>query len=205
MFVYMLLVGGALAVTFWLGTELPTALMTIAPIILIGWVAAQQRGFRPTAERIRDIGQDAVPRLAQQAYLLGAAGFIGITAAALAPVDDIATWLAGAGIPNWVVVAALPVIISLGGQVALSPMVMVVFLAAVVTSLPQLPARPEYVALALGAGWSLSITAAPNSTAALLLAGATGLPPTRLTWAWNGTYSLCVMASFAGLCWAIVG
>ena len=98
----------------------------------------------------------------------------------------------------------LPVVITLGGQVALSPMVMVMFLAAVVSALPEMPAELEYIAIALGFGWALSITAAPNATAALLVAGATGIPSTTLTWKWNGVYSLLAMAVFAMLCWLVV-
>ena len=61
------------------------------------------------------------------------------------------------------------------------------------------------IAIALGFGWALSITAAPNATAALLVAGATGIPSTTLTWKWNGVYSLCAMVVFAMLCWLMIG
>ena len=116
----------------------------------------------------------------------------------------IAAWTERAGVPGWVLVAGLPVLITLGGQVALSPMMMVVFLAAVVSALPVLPAPPEIVAVALGAGWALSMTAAPNATGALLIAGATGVPSTVMTWRWNGAYSLAALAVLAALAWAVV-
>ena len=95
------------------------------------------------------------------------------------------------------IVALLPVIIVLAGQVALSPMMMVVFLAAVLSALPELPADPEHIAIALAAGWMLSLTASPNATGALLIAGATGRAPTEITWKWNGVYSVAALILFA--------
>lgn len=204
--VYILLVGGALALVGLASLPLPVALMSVAPIMLCGWVIVQARlGTIPSApRRLAEIASVSIPRMAKDAYLLGAAGFIGITAAELAPVDAIATWTEAAGVSSWVFVAALPVLITLAGQIALSPMMMVVFLAAVVSALPALPAPPHFIALALGAGWSLSMTASPNATGALLLAGATGVPSTTLTWRWNGVYSLTVLAILTVLSWVLV-
>ncbi|MEM9059347.1 MAG: hypothetical protein AAGD13_02700 [Pseudomonadota bacterium] len=207
LFVYALLVFGAWAVVEAAGVSLPQALMTVAPVMLVGWVLVQSRGgpIESAPARLREIALVSVPKMAREAYLLGAAGFIGISAAKLAPVDAIAAWAEQAQLPGWAIVAALPLIITLGGQIALSPMMMVVFLAAVVSALPVLPAAPEYVALALSFGWALSMTAAPNATGALLLAGTTGIPPTTLTWRWNGVYSIAALVVFALLCRLVVG
>ncbi|MEL7468648.1 MAG: hypothetical protein AAFN27_09350 [Pseudomonadota bacterium] len=206
-FVYALLVVGAWAVVEAVDVSLPQALMTVAPVMLIGWVLVQSRGgaVDSAPERLREIAVVSIPKMAREAYLLGAAGFIGISAAKLAPVDAIAVWTEQARLPDWLLLAALPIVITLCGQIALSPMMMVVFLAAVVSALPSLPAEPEYVALALSFGWALSMTASPNATGALLLAGTTGLPPTTLTWRWNGVYSITALTVFAALCWVVAG
>ena len=208
LFVYSLLVGGALSVQAFVDGALPVALMTIAPVILVGWVIVQARlgtlGKVTAFARLREIALVSVPINARDAFLLGTAGFIGITAAELAPVDDMATWIAQTGVPSWMIVASIPVIITLGGQVALSPMVMVVFLAAVVQALPALPAPPEIIALSLAAGWALSMTAAPNSTGAILVAGASAVSTFTITWRWNGVYSLMVLLTLVGLAWIIV-
>ena len=206
-FVYALLIAGAFTVQYLAQCSLPQALMTVAPIMLVGWVISQSHtGAVPSAStRFREIFEQSIPGMARNAFQLGSAGYIGICAAKLAPVALIAAWTEAAHLPDWALVALLPVIITLGGQVALSPMVMVVFLAAVVSALPELPAQAEFIAIALGFGWALSITAAPNATAALLVSGATGVPPTTLTWRWNGVYSLAAMTVFAMLCWLVVG
>ena len=198
--VYALLIGGAVTVKLAGDVSLPQALMTVAPVMLIGWVATQNGGDRTAiAARLGEIRRAAIPRLARDAYLLGAAGFIGICAARLAPIELIAAWTQSAHLAPWMLIALIPVIITLGGQIALSPMMMVVFLAAVLSALPELPAAPEHIGIALAAGWMLSLTASPNATGALLIAGATGQPPTTVTWRWNGIYSLVAMSVFAML------
>jgi hypothetical protein len=206
-FVYAMLIVGAFGVQYLAGCTLPQALMSVAPMMLVGWVVSQsQRGVIASAPaRLAEIFHVSIPNMARNAFQLGSAGYIGICAAKLAPVALIADWTQAAHIPDWALVAMLPVLITIGGTVALSPMVMVVFLAAVVSALPQMPADLEYIAIALGFGWALSITAAPNATAALLVAGATGIPSTTLTWKWNGVYSLCAMVVFAGLCRVMIG
>lgn len=206
-FVYALLIAGAFTVQHLAKCSLPQALMTVAPIMLVGWVLSQSRtGSVPSAPaRFREIFERSIPGMARNAFQLGSAGYIGICAAKLAPIALIANWTQAAALPDWALIALLPVIITLGGQVALSPMVMVVFLAAVVSALPEMPAQAEYIAIALGFGWALSITAAPNATAALLVSGATGVPPTTLTWRWNGAYSLAALTVFTALCWLVVG
>ena len=207
--VYTILIVGSGVLVWQLHLSLPQALMTVAPAMLVGWVTSQQLGqpqpLQHAARRIGEIIGVSIPRMARDAYLLGAAGYIGITAALLAPTQILADWLESAHVPAWVLVAALPMLITLGGQIALSPMMMVVFLASIVSALPELPTAPEHIAIALSAGWMLSLTASPNATGALLIAGATGIKATTITWIWNGRYSLVMMAVFTALSWAVVG
>ena len=202
--VYALLIAGSIALVQGLGLSLPQALMTVAPVMLAGWVLSQNRGVvHTTAARLEEVWSVSIPRMARDAFNLGAAGFIGITAARLAPVDAIAGWAEASGVPDWMLVASLPVIITLAGQVALSPMMMVVFLGAVVSALPDLPAAPEVIGLALSAGWMLSLTGSPNATGAILISSATGLAPTTITWRWNGVYSLLALAAVVLAIWAL--
>jgi hypothetical protein len=119
------------------------------------------------------------------------------SSARLAPVEAIATHLALESIPPWLFLIALPVLIMALGNIAISPIIVVVFLAAVISALPVLPADPDLIAVALGAGWALSMTASPNATGPILLSGITGLPATTLTWRWNGVYSLAALPVLA--------
>jgi len=171
------------------------ALMLVAPAVMTAWLYAQNFGahsagaLRATGSALHEIFIRNAKDPARSAFVLGAAGFIGEAAAKIVPVAQIAHQLNIATVPTWIVLAILPVIITLGGQVALSPILVVVFLAAVINELPVLPADPNLIVFALGAGWALSMSASPNASATLLISGITGIAPTKLTWHWNGTYA----------------
>lgn len=180
-------------------------LMLVAPVVMVGWIFAQQIPAPATLVIKRSqaafseifIRSSADP--ARSAFILGVAGFVGQAAAELAPVSAFATWLNLESAPAWVFLAALPALITLGGQLALSPIMVVVFLSAVINELPALPADPSLIVFALGAGWALSMTASPNASATLLIAAVTKIAPTTLTWRWNGAYALVSYLSFVAL------
>ncbi|MEM7058917.1 MAG: hypothetical protein AAF557_15120 [Pseudomonadota bacterium] len=204
--VYGLLILGSGLVILWLNVPLPQALMTVSPLMLVGWVWSQNKwSLSPTRRRLGEIAVTALPDMAINSVQMALAAFIGIAAARLAPVDLIAEWTEARGIPGWVMVAGLPILITLAGQIALSPMMMVVFLAAVLSALPALPAEPEFIAVALAAGWMLSLTASPNATGALLISAGTGIAPIKITWIWNGRYSLLVIAALTLAFWLLIG
>ena len=79
----------------------------------------------------------------------------------------------------------------------------VVFLAAVINELPTLPADPNHIVFALSAGWALSMTASPNASATLLISSIARVPPTTLTWRWNGLYALLCFVAFV-VCFALL-
>ncbi len=198
--VALFLITGTYAAREILDITTAQALMLMAPLVLIGWVFTQNagegvgQGVRAVRRRLGEISEGPLPRMTRDACLLGLAGFIGAAAARLAPVDAIAARLALESVPPWLFLLSLPAIIILSGNIAVSPIIVVVFLSAVISALPVLPADPDLIAVALGGGWALSMTASPNATGPILLSGITGLPTTVLTWRWNGVYSLAAMA-----------
>jgi len=129
------------------------------------------------------------PGLARSAIALGLSGFIGRMLADVLPVETLTAQIDLNGVPGWLFLAALPVLITLGGQIALSPIILVVFIGQVIQTLPILPADPTNIVFALSAGWALSMFASPNATATLLISATTKLAPTTLTWRWNLKYA----------------
>lgn len=172
------------------------SLMFIAPAITLGWLWAQRNSQQShhqtpaSQERISHVFTAAAPGLVRTAVALGLSGFIGRVAANIVPVADLTGWFGETGMPGWVFLAALPVIITLGGQIALSPIVFVVFLGQVIQALPEMPADPTLIIFSLSVGWALSMTASPNATATLLISATCNIPPTTLTWKWNAKYAL---------------
>ena len=200
-FICVGLVSTTFGVVFASEVNAAIALMLVAPAMMLVWVYSQQfsadqtHASRTTISVIHEILIRSARHPAQSAYLLGIAGYIGVVAAAIAPVGEFANFLEDNELPTWVFLSSLPIFIILGGQIALSPILVVVFLAAVINELPTLPADPNLIIFALGAGWALSMTSSPNASATLLVSSITRIAPTTLTWRWNGGYAtICFLA-----------
>lgn len=187
------------------GFSVAEALVFVAPTITLGWLVGQghvrgntERTGR-TFDRIASILQGSAPDLARSAIALGLSGFIGRVAANILPIDEIAQWMGPSNLSGWLFLSSLPILITLGGQIALSPIVFVVFLGEIITALPALPADPTLIVFALSVGWALSMTASPNATATLLISATCNIAPTTLTWRWNAHYALACYVIFSGI------
>jgi len=108
-------------------------------------------------------------------------------------------------LPAWAFLAALSIAVWAGGQVALSPITMAVFLGSLVAALPQAPADPTLAALAIAAGTAICTTGAPFASGTLMLARASGHSGVTLTWKWNGVYTAFATAVLVALFFAITG
>lgn len=168
--------------------------MLAAPIILVGWIFAQHTGrgvgtaLRAARNRLAEIGLHAVPGGVREACSLAAAGYIGTLAATLVPIDRLAL-IHAESIPSWLFLAALSILVWAGGQIALSPITMAVFLGSLVAALPEMPADPTLVALAIAAGTAICTTGAPFASGTLMLARASGYSGVTLAWKWNAVYT----------------
>ncbi len=208
-FICVLLIGSTYVVAYVVNVSTAVALMLMAPLVMCGWIASQNvvRPLSHTASKalsiLSGIFRNSAIGLSQTSYVLGLAGFIGDTAADMAPVDLIVGHLNLEQVPAWLFLISLPVIITLCGQIALTPLLVVVFLSSIFVELPVLPADPSHIVFAMGVGWALSMTASPNATATLMISGICKIPPTTLTWRWNGIYSLLCFTVFCGIFYAI--
>ena len=202
-----MLVSGTLIVSTFLvvliaDVSAAVALMLTAPVIMMIWVFEQgyQGDFSKASVKclssLSDIFVGSSGTLGRSAFTLGIAGFIGVSAAKLAPIDLLAGAMQTLDLPVWLFLISLPIIITLCGQIALSPILIVVFLSSIFNQLPELPADPTLIVFALGAGWALSMSASPNASATLLISGVTGIAPTTLTWRWNSRYSMVCFVVF---------
>ncbi len=200
-----LLVVGTYTLKFAAGLSVAEALLFAAPFTTVLWLLSQWPDHnRPhRLAKTSAIIASASPALVRSAIALGLSGYIGRASVYLLPIQDIASWMDAATISPFLFLAVLPVVITLGGQIALSPIIFVVFLGGVLTELPTYPADPTLTVFALGFGWALSMTAAPNATATLLLSAASGIAPTTLTWRWNGGYAALSYLVFLVLIFAL--
>lgn len=182
------------------GFSVAQSLLFVAPAVSVAWFLCQpsDTGAAPGGPaRLAGLARVFLPSaagLARSAVALGASAYIGRLAALSLPTAAWAEAMDLASVPGWLFLAALPVLITLGGQVALSPILIVVFIGQMLQGVEALPTGHLQIYLALCFGWALSMTASPNATATLVISGACNIPATRLTWAWNLRYGLLCYA-----------
>lgn len=177
------LTGAFMAVT---GQRVPASLMAAAPVLLILWLLAQRAAL---GRRLREIVGRGLPASAPMCVTLAGSGFIGIAAAALLPAGQVADWIGLDTLPAWAFMLGTTLTVTALSQLGLSPIMMAVFLGAVLGSLPSLPATPTQTALAVAAGWAVSTTISPFASGVILLSRVTGHPGTRLTYRWNAVFT----------------
>lgn len=194
-----LLIAGTFLLHVASGFSTALSLMFVAPAVTFTWFAAQARAGTGQLRDLAPILATSAPALARSGIALGLSGFIGRGLAHVLPVEAWAHAADLSGMPGWLFLATLPVLITLGGQIAVSPIMLVVFIGQVVAAVPDLPAEPTHIVFALSAGWAISMLASPNATATLLVSATTGIAPTTLTWSWNLKYALICYAAFVAI------
>lgn len=183
------LTGAIMALT---GQRVPPSLMAAAPLLLIGWIAVQQRGgpvLRPVLRQLGQVVHGALPPSAPAALTLACSGYVGRAAAELVPAALVAEFVGLDGLPGWAFLTGLAVGVAALAQLALSPIMMAVFFGSLLGALPGLPASPTLTALAISCGWALSMTCAPFASIVLLMTRMTGHAGTELTWRWNSGFT----------------
>lgn len=187
-------------VTWTADVETVPALMLAAPVLTLGWIAWQHAPEGPRAaagaagRRGAEILGRAVPAASPEAITLACAGYIGVMLAALVPSEVVAAVAAPEVLPPVLLLALLPLAVVLATHLALTPIVMAVFLGTALGGIAPLPVAPELLILALSGGWALAFTASPFASGALILNRMTGIAATDLTWRWNGLYSVLAYA-----------
>ena len=184
------------------GHGVPASLMAAAPVLLVAWLVAQRAAL---AARLGEIVRRGLPNSAPMCVTLAGSGFIGIAAAALLPAEQVAAWIGLDALPAWIFMLGTTLTVTVLSQFGLSPIMMAVFLGAVLGSLPSLPATPTQTALAVAAGWAVSTTISPFASGVIILGRVTGHPGTRLTYRWNAAFTgltiLALALAFATITW----
>lgn len=181
-------------------------LMLACPVMLIGWLFVQYAdrnrsrglsGVRPaasqTTQRLRSIVTVNLPKAAPVAVTLACSGFVGRAAAALINSNGVAEALHLYDIPEYLLLALIPVVLSLLSLFALSPIMTAIFFGSLFGSLDVMPADPTLIALSISCGWALSMIFSPFATVVLLIDNVAGIRPTTSTWGWNLTH-FCLSA-----------
>lgn len=177
-------------------------LLMACPIILVGWIAVQQIAagadvVSHTVTRLKSMMRENAPKSAPVAIALGCSGYIGRAAAELVPAAALADALGLDTMPDFMLLALIPIVISLLSLLALSPIMIAVFFGTLFGALPVLPADPTLLGLSISCGWALSMTFSPVNTVVLVINRVSGIPGKTLTWKWNLPFTLmCAVLLF---------
>lgn len=178
-------------------------LMLASPVILVGWLMLQNRGdASATGARVAQIYRSFLPNSAPIGVSLACSGFIGRIAAHLTPGQDIAEYLNIMAMPGWLFMLALSLLVMLMSWLALSPIMLAVFLGAVLAELPALPIDRTWAALAISSGWALTMMTSPFATTVLLNTQITGIPGMTYV-GWNWRFSIISIGILAAAYWVI--
>ena len=128
---------------------------------------------------------------------LAASGYIGRVGSFLLPAEQIANALNLFALPDYVLLFALTIIMIPVSFLGVSPIMMAVFFGSLLGALPVMPADPTLIALAITAGWAVSMTLSPFSTIALVTARLNEKPPSMITFGWHIPFNLgCITFLF---------
>ncbi len=178
-------------------------LMLSSPVILVGWLMLQNKGDTgATGGRVAEIYRTFLPNSAPIGVSLACSGFIGRVAAHLTPSQEIAEYLNIMAMPGWLFMLGLSLLVMSMSWLALSPIMLAVFLGAVLAELPAMPIERTWAALAISSGWALSMMTSPFATTVLLNTQITGIP--GLTYVgWNWRFSVMAIAILTASYWVI--
>ena len=144
----------------------------------------------PTFAHYRQLAGQSIPQASPEALTLSAAGYTGLVVGGLVPANQFAAAVGLADMPPVLLYILVAAIVPIASNAAMHPILVVTFLGSILTATPTLNVDPTVLGLAFVLGWALNLTASPFSAGSLVLARATGIPGTTLSWRWNGIFSL---------------
>jgi len=136
-----MLVGLAGTLIFIFGVSIVPALMLAAPVMTCFWIWLQNRrvenGTALTQERCKQLVMETLPSVSPEAVTLSVAGYIGMVAGGLLPAEKFADALGLTEMSPILIYIAVAAIMPLASCIAMPPMMIATFLAAILTSCPE--------------------------------------------------------------------
>ena len=189
-----LLVATTLAIMALGGVSTVPALTLSAPLVTLVWLVRQSQADRNAGKavvnRVRSIATKSIPLSGPEAFTLSVAGYCGIVAAGLVNPDAFASIANLEHWPEFALYAAAIIIPFLFSNVGIPPIMTTTFLGTLMASLPGLDFDATLLAMAFCIGWALNLTGSPLGLSAVILSRITGEAGRRLTWTWNGVYTM---------------
>ena len=196
--VCLCLAGTTAAIILVAGVTTIPALMLAAPAVTVAWIVMQNAGRTDRTarllDRLKSVAGKSMPLGSPEAVTLASAGYCGICAAGLVEPHWFAEFFGLAGWHAFAIYAAAMLVPPALSNIGLPPMMVVTFFGTLLSALPGLDFDPTLLGMAFCVGWALNLTGSPFGVSAIILTRITGVPGRRLTWRWNGWFSLVSFA-----------
>lgn len=188
-------------------SRIVSALMLASPLVTAMWLVVQHRknsaGTAAFIDRLRHITGQSVPAGVPEAVTLASAGYIGVIVVALINphwFTDI-TGITSLGAP-WLYLLVMA-LVPLLSNLAMPPILTVTVMGGLYSTVPFKSIDPNLLACSLSWGWALNLTGSPFGGVPLILGRITQIPGTRLSWQWNGAFSV-IMFLWCSVCIALL-
>jgi|SRR5690625_3505898 len=186
-----------------LNIQLPEAVLFSGPLAAFTWLAVQRRrldggtGLRRAGATLQRRADRIFPDMRSEIAILGGAGFLGVMLSALLPIETLASWLAASGLTGGWLALAATVVMLIGAQVGLNPIVTAILTLTLLPDPMVLGLPAPILATALMAGWAVSMVSAPITGSMLVSARLAGVSPRVAGWGWNGLFVALTMLVLA--------
>lgn len=183
------------------GWSLVRSLTLAVPLFSVLWLSLQfrRRGIKIAGSivmrRLRHHLTHRLPHSRYEVLVLSLAGFIAAGVAALIPPQEITALAVGFGLPPYLLLVAMIVIIVIAGQIGINPVVTVSLLGSAANSLTPASLPPFALFLSLVGAWNLVAIGSPMSAMSMIVGRAAGQSPQTIVYRWNGRYLLLAFAT----------
>ncbi|HEC53560.1 hypothetical protein LCGC14_0200080 [marine sediment metagenome] len=163
--------------------------MVLVPFGVISYLLWRDRSPRTVLEEVTD----NMASMHNEMFIFGCAALLGGVLGAVAPLEEIATWLAHE--PKYNLLLAVGSLFStiLLAVLGLAPIVSLSLIAGLLAQLALLGVPIMTPAVGLMCGFSLAMIFSPFGPSTLILSRYSGETPFRVAFGWNGRFVLSVM------------
>lgn len=180
----------AIGVLAWLTELTPSqAAMILIPPGIMGYLLWRERSLREALNQVTD----NLTSMHNEMFIFGCAAVLGGALGALAPLDELAHWLAQAPEYNMLLAVASLLGIILLALIGVAPIVSLSLLVGLLAELARLGVPIMTPALGLMCGFSIAMIFSPYGPSTLILARFSGVKTSEVVFGWNGRFVLTVL------------
>lgn len=175
----------AIGVLAWLTVLTPSqAAMVLVPVGIVGYLLWCDRSLSATLAEVTD----NLATMHNEMFIFGCAALLGGALGALAPLDELAVWLAQEPKYNMLLAVGSLVSTIVLAVIGIAPIVSLSLVVGLLAQLAELGVPIMTPAVGLMCGFSIAMIFSPFGPSTLILARYSGEKPNRVAFIWNGRF-----------------